>query len=76
MRWLQIQRSSGSSWWVGGCELGGDWRPTWLAASLLAIFLLMSLVPGLRSLFLLSPLGPLEYGLVGGTVILWLFTVR
>ena len=65
-----------TSWWVGGSELSGDWRPTWLAASLLAIFLLISLVPGLRSLFLLSPLGPLEYGLVGGAVVLWIFTVR
>lgn len=65
-----------TSWWAGGSELGGDWRPTWLAVSLLAIFLLLSLVPGLRGLFLLSPLGPLEYGLVGGAVALWIFTVR
>ena len=65
-----------TSWWVGGSAVSGDWRPTWLAASLLAVFLLISLVPGLRSLFLLSPLGPLEYGLVGGTVVLWIFSVR
>jgi cation-transporting ATPase E len=65
-----------TSWWEGGSELSGDWRPTWLAISLLAVFLLIGLVPGLRSLFLLTSLGLPEYGLVGGAVILWIFTVR
>jgi cation-transporting ATPase E len=65
-----------TSWWVGGSVLSGDWRPTWLAASLLVVFLLIGLVPGLRSVFLLAPLGLPEYGLVGGAVILWIITVR
>jgi cation-transporting ATPase E len=65
-----------TAWWVGGSNLGGDWRPTWLAIGLLATFVLISLVPGLRSVFLLSAMGPAEYGLVALALALWLFTVR
>ena len=65
-----------TSWWVGGNPLSGDWRPTWLAIGLLLAFVIISLVPGLRSLFLLSPMSVQEYALVAGTVALWLVTVR
>jgi hypothetical protein len=40
------------------------------------VFVIISLVPGLRSLFLLSPLSVQEYALVLGAVVLWLFIVR
>jgi cation-transporting P-type ATPase E len=63
-------------WWVGGNPLSGDWRPTWLATGLLLVFVIISLVPGLRSLFLLSPLTVQEYALVLGMVVLWLLIVR
>jgi cation-transporting ATPase E len=63
-------------WWVGGNPLSGDWRSTRLAIGLLLLFLIISLVPVLRSLFLLSPLTVQEYALVLGAVVLWLFIVR
>jgi cation-transporting ATPase E len=63
-------------WWVGGNPLSGDWRPTRLAIGLLLVFLIISLVPQLRNLFLLSPLTVQEYALVLGAVVLWLFIVR
>ena len=65
-----------TAWWVGGSALGGEWRPTWLAIGLLATFVIISLVPGLHSLFLLAPLGPADYGLVVVAVGVWIFTVR
>jgi cation-transporting P-type ATPase E len=63
-------------WWVGGNSLSGDRRPTWLAIGLLLVFVIISLVPGLRSLFLLSPLTLQEYALTLGMIVLWLFIVR
>jgi cation-transporting ATPase E len=63
-------------WWVGGNPLSGDRRPTCLAIGLLLVFVIISLVPGLRSLFLLAPLSVQEYALVLGTAVLWLFIVR
>jgi cation-transporting ATPase E len=63
-------------WWVGGTRLSGDWRPTRLALGLLLVFLIISVVPGLRSLFLLSPLTVQEYAVVLGTVVIWLLIVR
>jgi cation-transporting ATPase E len=63
-------------WWVGGSPLSGDWRPTLLAISLLAAVSLLSLTPGFRQLFALSPLGLRELGMVLGAVVAWLLLVR
>jgi cation-transporting ATPase E len=63
-------------WWTGGDEYSGDWRPTWLALGLAALFVLMELTPPLRSLFALEPLGALEWALVIGATVVWLFLVR
>jgi cation-transporting ATPase E len=37
---------------------------------------LVSLIPGLRNLFLLSAMGSTEYGLVAFALALWIVTVR
>ncbi len=63
-------------WWVGGSQLSGDWRPTWLAIGLMAAMLICSLTPPLRTIFALSPLGLREYALLAVALILWLFTLR
>jgi cation-transporting ATPase E len=63
-------------WWTGGDELSGDWRPTWLALGLGALFILMELIPPLRNLFALERLGAVEWALVIGATVVWLFLVR
>jgi cation-transporting ATPase E len=63
-------------WWTGGDELSGDWRPTWLALGLGALFVLMELIAPLRNLFALEPLGVVEWALVIGASVVWLFLVR
>ncbi len=42
--------------WTGGDDLAGDWRPTWMALGLAGVFIVISLVPGLRDFFELTPL--------------------
>jgi cation-transporting ATPase E len=63
-------------WWVGGDVLSGDWRPTWLALGLGALFIFMELIPPLRDLFALERLGAVEWALVAGATVVWLFLVR
>ncbi|HEY7091961.1 MAG TPA: hypothetical protein VH393_02200, partial [Ktedonobacterales bacterium] len=63
-------------WWTGGDVLSGDWRPTWLALGLGALFILMELIPPLRDLFALERLGAVEWTLVVGSSVVWLFLVR
>ena len=63
-------------WWTGGDVLSGDWRPTWLALGLGALFILMELIAPLRNLFALERLGAVEWTLVVGSTVVWLFLVR
>jgi cation-transporting ATPase E len=63
-------------WWVGGNRLSGDRRPTLLALAMMAAFALMTMIPPLRTWFVLSPLGPKEYVLLALALTIWLFTVR
>ncbi len=63
-------------WWTGGNVLNGDWRPTALAVGMMVAFVCLTLIPPLRSLFVLSPLGPQECALVAGTLVAWLFALR
>jgi cation-transporting ATPase E len=65
-----------SPWWVGGNRLNGDHRPALLALAMMAVFVLITMIPPLRALFLLSPLGLREYALLALAVTIWLFTVR
>jgi cation-transporting ATPase E len=63
-------------WWTGGDVLSGDWKPTAMAGVLLIGFTIISIVPALRGIFALSPLGLLEVGLIVIALFLWLFLVR
>jgi cation-transporting ATPase E len=63
-------------WWECDATGEGDRRPTLLVVGLLAIFALITLLPPLRSLFLLAPLGLQEYALLVAAVGIWLATVR
>ncbi|HEV2404788.1 MAG TPA: HAD-IC family P-type ATPase, partial [Ktedonobacterales bacterium] len=63
-------------WWEGGSALVQDRRPAWLAAGMMALFVVISLVPPLRAMFALSALGFEEYLLVAGATLVWLFAVR
>jgi cation-transporting ATPase E len=62
--------------WVGGDVYSGDWRPTILAGSMLAIFVVVMIVPPLRDLFELQPLGLADIGIILGIVVAWAFGIR
>jgi cation-transporting ATPase E len=63
--------------WVGGDELSGDWRPTWLAIGLLLAFVAFVAIPPLRSVYGLALLRqPSDYVLIAVGVILWAFALR
>lgn len=63
-------------WWEGGSALSPDRRPAWLAAGMMALFVIISLVPPLRAMFALTPLRLQEYLLVAAAALVWLFAVR
>lgn len=63
-------------WWVGGHALTGDWRPTLLAVGMMIAFMVIMLVPPLRSLFVLHSLGIQEYLLVAVALVVWVFGLR
>jgi len=65
-----------TSWWVGGNTLSGDWRPTVLAVGMMLAFSGVLVIPPLRSLFVLSPLGLQEYGVLAATLVIWLVCLR
>ncbi len=65
-----------TKWWAVGSDLINDWRPTILSVSLMFLFLLINQVPRLRRFFALSPLGPVEIGVVVVGVIAWVLLIR
>ena len=65
-----------TAWWTGGDVLSGDWRPSILAGVLLAVFMLIAAVPGLRAEFGLVALPPIAVGLVATALAAWLLLVR
>ena len=63
-------------WWIGGDAFSGDRRPTFLAAGLGLVFIVVMAVPALRATFELQPLNTLNWVLVAGVTLVWLFLVR
>ena len=64
-----------SRWWIGGDAFSGDRRPMLLAAGRL-VFIVVMAVPALRATFELQPLSALNWALVAGATLVWLFLVR
>ena len=62
--------------WVGGDVLSGDWRPTLLAAGMLALYAVVTVVLVLRAFFDLTLLRPWDYLLIGAVVVVWAFVLR
>jgi cation-transporting ATPase E len=59
------------SFFVGGNEFSGDWRPTILAGILLVVFVVIVVVPPLRDFFDMYPLGIKDYLLMSAGVLVW-----
>lgn len=57
--------------WVGGSRLSGDWRPTLLAAGLLLAYLVVIVMPPLRTFFSLTALHSLDYLFIGAAALIW-----
>lgn len=62
--------------WVGGDDLSGDWRPTVMAAGLFGVFMLISLVPGLRDFFELAPLSAVDWLVCVLGAVIWALILR
>ena len=65
-----------TAWWAGGNRLSGDWKPALLAIALMAAYLLITVVPVLRTLFALSPLEPRYIPPIIGALAVWLVLLR
>ncbi len=63
-------------WWAIGGELSSDWRPTWLAMSMMMAFVLIQLTPPLRALFALQPLSWKECAALALALGAWLFVLQ
>jgi cation-transporting ATPase E len=62
--------------WVGGDAFSGDWRPTLLALTLLALFGVILFLPTFRDAFELMPLRAMDYVLIALAVGLWAVVLR
>jgi cation-transporting P-type ATPase E len=62
--------------WVGGAPLSGDWRYPLMALAMLSVFIVLLAVPGLRSLFDLQLLMPVDYLILALMAFLWALLVR
>jgi cation-transporting ATPase E len=63
-------------WWVGGDVLSSDRRPAILAVCLFLLFILINLIPQLRSLFGLAAIDLREICLISAAVLAWLIMIR
>jgi len=63
-------------WFTGGSALRGDWRPTWMAVALLALFAGLAAAPFSRHLFELSKLPVWEWGMIVLAAAVWALLVR
>jgi len=57
--------------WVGGDELSGDSRPTYLAVGMLALLVVIVLTPTARRFFELATLAPSDWLWIGVVVAAW-----
>jgi cation-transporting P-type ATPase E len=65
-----------TDWWAGGEECSGDPRPAILAVVLMIALFITTQVRALRDFFALAPLPLIDYGLILGATVIWLFLVR
>jgi cation-transporting ATPase E len=62
--------------WTGGSPLSGDWRYALMALAMLGFYIVLLVVPGLRSLFDLQILLPIDYLILALLAFLWALLVR
>lgn len=65
-----------TSFWTGGDDLSGDWRPTLLALGMLVAYSVVLAVPGLRGFFELAPLRLVDYLIIAAGVAVWAVLLR
>jgi cation-transporting P-type ATPase E len=65
-----------SRFWAGGAPISGDWRYPLMALAMLGVFIGLLVVPGLRSLFDLELLLPIDYLILALLAFLWALLVR
>jgi cation-transporting P-type ATPase E len=63
-------------WWTSGNALAGDWRPTWLAVSMMVAFVVILMAPPLRALFALQPLAWNDCAALAIALGAWLLALR
>jgi cation-transporting P-type ATPase E len=65
-----------SRFWTGGAPLSGDLRYSWMALAMLIVYGVLLAVPGLRSIFDLRLLNPLDYLIIALLAFLWALLTR
>jgi cation-transporting ATPase E len=65
-----------TAFWVGGDDLSGDWRPSYLALGLFVALGCICAIPVLRAFFALVPLGSDTYALLAVLVVVWALALR
>lgn len=65
-----------SKFWVGGSELGGDWRPSLLALGLLLAYAGLLAIAPLRAFFELMALDATLYLFIGAVALVWALLIR
>ena len=60
-----------TEFFAGGSDLSKDWRPSFMALALLIVYIVILVVPPLRSFFELQLLGVLDYLAIGVLALLW-----
>jgi cation-transporting P-type ATPase E len=65
-----------TAFWAGGDELSGDWRPTMVAIVLAIAYVIIMLVPSLRTTFELSALALRDWFVILIAIIVWTLALR
>jgi cation-transporting P-type ATPase E len=65
-----------TQFWVGGDELSGDKRPTYLAIAMFITLVVVNLIPSTRNIFELQPLPLQDHLFVGGVIVIWTLLIR
>ncbi len=65
-----------TAFWSGGDDLAGDWRPTFMAAVLFGVFVVILAVPSLRDFFELAPLTAADSLVIAALLVGWALVIR
>jgi cation-transporting ATPase E len=63
-------------WFAVVEELDGERRPAYLALAMVPLYVLIMMVPALRTFFGLRGLNDIDYGIVAAVILVWMYALR